>query len=60
MLVELVLCPLTFEGAAVGSEKEVHDIGIQIFFKYLTKKLSRSEGSTGLKLEFNTESLFVN
>ena len=35
MLVELVLCPLTFKGAAVGSDKKVHETGLEISQKYL-------------------------
>ena len=30
MLVELVLCPVTFTGAAVGSDKKVHKTGLEI------------------------------
>ena len=30
MLVELVLCPVTFTGAAVGSDKKVHETGLEI------------------------------
>ena len=37
MLFELRLRPTTLAGAAVGSEKKVHEIGIQIFLKFLTK-----------------------
>ena len=29
MLVELVLCPLTFEGGAVGSERKSDEIGLK-------------------------------
>ena len=51
MLVELVLFPVTFTGAAVGSEKKVHQTGLEISQKQfkLMQQMSCSEGSTGLK-----------
>ena len=37
MLVELVLCPLTFEGGAVGSERKIDEIGLRNGYAEVSK-----------------------